>query len=158
MALKAVKISDFSLITGENVIILLKGDHKKTPTLEWESYSYTYCLFACFLIAIDEYLTAIIQFSFVPVCPVVEMQFSGCRIFGQGRRSGLVVRSPFISPGFRYFSLRMCHRATYLSVSKSFNASHLGSVLSSSLFVSFGCNSSNRFSASDLRVPSFTPG
>jgi len=32
MALKAVKINDFSLITGENVIFLLTGIYKKTPT------------------------------------------------------------------------------------------------------------------------------
>lgn len=58
---------------------------------------------------IDQNLPAIIQFSFMPVSPVINMRFSRCRIGSNLGNCRFVMRSSFISSCFGYFSLWMCH-------------------------------------------------
>src|SRR5690554_528264 len=68
-----------------------------------------YQLGLCGFSSINNYLTSIIEFAFMPMCSVIQMRFSGYWIFGNLGHSGLVMRSSFVSSGLRSFSLRMCH-------------------------------------------------
>lgn len=63
------------------------------------------CLFGI----VNQYLTSVVQFTFMPVGPVVKVYFSGCRILGEGGSGSLVMRTSLIPSGPRDLSLRMCH-------------------------------------------------
>jgi hypothetical protein len=107
-----VKIKDFPGLSAQNQGFLRIGDNKKTPIFfKWESLFFTAELSAGFLSLINQYLPAVIQFTLMPVSPVVQVHLTRSGIFGQSRRSSLVMGTTFIPSGLGGFSLRMCHDA-----------------------------------------------
>lgn len=63
---------------------------------------------------IDQHLTFVIQFAFVPVRPMEQVHFTGRWVGRQGRGYRFVVGSSLVSSGFRNFSLGMCHRNLFI--------------------------------------------
>lgn len=107
-------------------------------------------------------LTSVVQFSFVPVGSVEQVYFASSWVFSQCWGYSLIMSSSFVSSGFWGLSLGMCHDYSFLSLIKFFNASHLGSVLSSlpasGSLTSLTLNFSSSSMASFCNVPSSTPG
>ena len=60
-------------------------------------------------LGVDQYLTPVVELTFVPVCTVVQMRLTCSRVFGNLRSNGLVVSSSLISSLLRRSSFRMCH-------------------------------------------------
>jgi hypothetical protein len=112
IASKVVKIKDFPGLSAQNQGFLKVWGHKKTPIFfKWESLFFKAELNAGFLSLINQYLPAVIQFTLMPVSPVVQVHLTRSRVFGQCRGSSLVMGTTFIPSGLGGFSLRMCHDA-----------------------------------------------
>ena len=108
---------------------------------------------------VNKHFAFVEQFTFMPVCTVIQVSFTCCSIYCDLRRSSFEVRSSFVSSGFRYFSLRMRHFIPLIyCYGKSFNLFHRGSLSSSGSKRSLGCSSSSFVNMSESNVPSSIPG
>src|SRR5690606_18086498 len=81
---------------------------------------------------VNNYLSSVVQFSFVPVCSVKQMSLSGSWTCSDGWCYCFVMCPSLISSCFRNLSFRMCHNLYYLSVDSGHHSSHLASVSDSS--------------------------
>jgi hypothetical protein len=112
IASKVVKNKDFPGLSSQNQGFLKIGGHKKTPTFfKWESQYFYPDLNVRFCSLVYQYLSAVIQFTLVPVRPVVEVHLPCGRILGKRRCRCFVMGATFIPSGLGGFSLRMCHDA-----------------------------------------------
>lgn len=135
--------------TGEQVVFLQKKDCSGTPE---QSESYCKQQELCFLLVLHcQYLTAVVQFTFVPVGTVEKVWLSGGRTSRDVVSLRFVVGAALSGFGFGLTSLGMCHFLLFYRLTAFYcksiplNASHRGSVESSSSLIS---SSLSFFSAS----------